>query len=184
MLGNFKEIESERLVLKKLSIYDLKDFYEYASNEFVGGSSTWKPHSSLEESRKILSIFLDEGEYLGIHHREDKKMIGILGLHPDPLRELDPSICRELGYGLNYNYWGRGYMTEACLGLLDYVFSEGGLELLTASTSIDNKKSQRIMEKLGMKKEGFIRYGWINYRDEVKDKYLASITRDEYFKLS
>lgn len=177
-----KKLETERLIIRKVDSSNLEDFYQYASNKAVGENSTWKPHSSRKESEDILNLFIKEDEYLGIHHKKDGKMIGILGLHSDPIRELEEHLCRELGYGLNYDYWNKGYMTEACFKILEYGFKELNLVIITATTSIINKKSQRVIEKIGMRKEGIIRYGWTNYKSEINHKYIASITREEYFK--
>lgn len=181
ILSDFKELETNRLILKKLSKNDLEDFYEYGRNPLVGSKSIWKPHENLRESGEILDEFIRDDEYIGIHHKNDEKLIGILGLHEDSSRKLDSKLSRELGYGINHKYWNSGYMTEACFRILKYLFVELGLEIITATTSIENKSSQRVMEKIGMKKEGIIRYGWINYKGDIKDKFIASIIRGEYF---
>lgn len=181
ILSEFNKIETKRLIIKKISEDDLEDFHEYAGNPLVGSKSLWKPHKNLQESKEILNGFLKDDEYLGIHHKNDKKLIGILGLHEDSSRKINSKLCRELGYGINYDYWNKGYMTEACLAILDWLFVHKNLEIITGTTSLENKSSQRVMEKIGMKKEGVIRYGWINYKGEIKDKFISSIKKDEYF---
>ncbi len=63
----------------------------------------------------------------------------------------------EIGYFLLPEYWGKGYATEIAKLLLEVGFSHIGLHRLCASCNIQNKNSEHIMKKIGMKKEGQIR---------------------------
>lgn len=173
-------LETERLILRPLAMEDLEDFYSYAGHREVGARSTWKPHESLEESREILREFVDSGEFFAIQHRQDGILIGVAGLHQDDIRSLGRDRCRELGYGLNYDYWGQGYMTEACRELVAYGFRELGIEILTAATSSGNRASQRVLEKLGLRLDGVLRLAWVNYKGDYRDKYCYSLLREEY----
>ena len=56
---------------------------------------------------------------------------------PDPKRE-NPQV-RMLGYWLDESYWGKGYMTEAVQGVLNYGFEELRLSLITATCYPHNK---------------------------------------------
>lgn len=173
-------IETKNLKLRPLKLSDLDDFYEYASNEKVGNNSTWKPHSSKEESLNILTSFVKDKEYLAIIDKKDKKLIGIIGFHEDPFRALGSDKLREIGYGLNYNYWDRGYMTEAASAAVDYIFSNTSIECLTAYTADFNKRSQRVIEKLGFFKEGILNKSWINYKGEVHSRYCYFLNKNSF----
>lgn len=175
-------LETDRLRLKALSREDLEDFYDYASNPSVGNSSLWKPHENLEESKNILEEFVLSEEFFGIHHKLDEKMIGIIGLHQDELRTLDKTVCREIGYGINYKYWNKGYMTEAASEVIRYGFEELNLKIMTGTTSKRNTRSQNVMTKLNMKKEGILRMGWQDYKGQLQDKYCYSILREEFLQ--
>jgi RimJ/RimL family protein N-acetyltransferase len=63
----------------------------------------------------------------------------------------------EIGYALGRAHRGRGYATEAARGLLAYAFAELGLHRVQATTSPDNRASWRVMERLGMRREGRLR---------------------------
>ena len=58
--ANGKIIETKRLILRPFAESDLSDFYEYASVEGVGERAGWKHHESIEESREILSKFIEK----------------------------------------------------------------------------------------------------------------------------
>ena len=53
-------LETERLILRPWTMNDLDDFYEYASQSGVGEMAGWKAHESIDESRKILTMFMKE----------------------------------------------------------------------------------------------------------------------------
>ncbi len=60
---------------------------------------------------------------------------------PIPKRE-NPQV-RMLGYWLDENYWGKGYMTESVQGVLKYGFEKLKLSLITATCYPHNKRSQK-----------------------------------------
>jgi len=87
----------------------------------------------------------------------------------------------EIGYFILPQYWGRGYAAEMGAVLVNYLFSDGVAQKLTASCHEDNKASEKIMIKLGMKKSE------VNERSRLKDgKYYDeicySLTVDEWMK--
>lgn len=51
-------IETQRLILRAWEEGDLEDLYEYARVDGVGQMADWLPHSSIEESKRILSLFI------------------------------------------------------------------------------------------------------------------------------
>ena len=59
-------LRTERLILRPWRMDDLNDFYEYASVDGVGQMAGWKPHESVEESRSILNMFINEKKTFAI----------------------------------------------------------------------------------------------------------------------
>lgn len=143
-------IVTDRLILRPWTIADLNDFYEYARVEDVGQMAGWLPHKSIEESRQILSSFIEQKKTFALELRESGKVIGSLGveeLRPDPVGE--GRFGRELGYVLNKDYWGRGLMPEAVKAVISYCFSELGMDYLTCGHFLRNQRSRRVIEKAG-----------------------------------
>ncbi|SHJ42233.1 Protein N-acetyltransferase, RimJ/RimL family [Dethiosulfatibacter aminovorans DSM 17477] len=145
-----KTIETERLILRQWKISDLEDFFEYAQNELVGPNAGWKPHSSINKSREIIKSFINGEEVYAIELKKTKKVIGSIGIHercPDPKnRDLKQ---REIGYVLNPDYWGNGYVPEAVDYLVEYCFKEMGLDIVWSGHFDFNKNSQKVSEKCG-----------------------------------
>ena len=75
--------------------------------------------------------------------------IGIVGLN-EPQDRLPCSPCIEIGWRLAYRHWGRGYATEAGNRALQFAFEELILNEVVAFTTLTNKRSREVMERLGM----------------------------------
>ncbi|MFX3673095.1 MAG: GNAT family N-acetyltransferase [Paenisporosarcina sp.] len=79
--------------------------------------------------------------------------IGVCGLiQRDFLKDVD------LGFGFLSKYWGMGYAYEAAQATLKYGIEQLGYHRIAGFTSLDNEKSANLLQKLGMKDEGKIRY--------------------------
>lgn len=177
-------IETERLRLRPWRMEDLQDFYNYARNPDVGPWAGWKPHESIDESREILSRWVNNTDEKDIKIAlEDKatgKVIGSIGIEPDGSR---PNIegSRSLGYVLSKDYWGQGLMTEAVSAAVDYAFRVLKLRLLTVTHYTINERSRRVIEKSGFTYEGTLRSGSTIYNGEERDLCCYSMRAWEYW---
>ncbi len=70
---------------------------------------------------------------------------------------MSPHSRAELGYWLGVPFWGQGYATEAAAALVDYGFRGLSLHKITASHFARNPASGRVMQKIGMTREGLLR---------------------------
>jgi RimJ/RimL family protein N-acetyltransferase len=74
---------------------------------------------------------------------------------------------------------GKGYSTEAVTIMLDYLFLSKNIVRIQAHTDAKNMASQKVLRKLGFKKEGAIRKS-VFARGEWRDRCLYSILREEW----
>ena len=79
-------------------------------------------------------------------------VIGVVGLEIDSLHER-----AELGYWIGKSWWGRGYCTEASAAVIEFGFECLGLNRIFAYHMVRNEASGRVMEKLGMRREGVLK---------------------------
>lgn len=96
-------------------------YNEYASVDGVGQMAGWLPHKTIDTSKEILNIFIEEKRTFAIEYQE--KAIGSLGIERYREKEypgLDGLLGRELGYVLSKDYWGRGIMPEAVKAVISY----------------------------------------------------------------
>ena len=144
-------IETPRLILRPWQESDLQDFYEYARVDGVGQMAGWLPHESIEKSRMILRMFMEEKKTLALELKENGKVIGSLGIERVPKEPEIPValLGREIGYVLSKDYWGRGLMPEAVEAVMEYCFRELHYDYLACAHFIRNSRSRRVIEKTG-----------------------------------
>src|SRR4030095_7756665 len=90
------------------------------------------------------------GYELALILKEEEKVIGGCGMQIVG----QTSTTAMIGYVLNRNYWNRGIMTEAANLLLEFGFGKLNLHRIYATCDTENTGSERIMQKLGMRREG------------------------------
>lgn len=98
----------------------------------------------------------------------DSKVIGGISGRVDVQNETG-----ELGYSIGRSYWGQGLMPEASETVVDWAFEELVLAKVLAGADLRNIGSQRVMEKLGMTREGVLRS---HGKSEVGNGLTTSIT--------
>lgn len=173
-----KTLETNRLLLRPFKRSDLEDFFEYARNPNVGPNAGWPPHKSIEDSERILKMFIEGDEVLAIELKANHKVIGSLGLHPDKLRTTEDA--KMLGYVLSEDYWGRGITTEAAKAVIRYAFEELGLNMVTVHHYDYNIRSRRVIDKCGFIYEGTLRHAIKLYNGNIYDLVCYSMTRGEW----
>lgn len=145
-------LETDRLLVRPWKQTDLQDFYEYARVDGVGQKAGWMPHTSIEESQKILNEFIEEKNVFAIQLKENEKVIGSLGLEKLSLDLGTPYTNmsgREVGYVLSKTYWGRGIMPEALKRVIQFCFEERHFDYLLCRHDVGNQQSRRVIEKCG-----------------------------------
>jgi len=176
-----KTLKTERLILREWKKGDWQDFYEYTKNPRVGPPAGWEPHSSPEMSKEILKKFMEQDETWAIVLKEEKKVIGSIGLHKDEKR---PEINgKMLGYALSEDYWGHGLMTEAAKEVIRFAFLHEKLDILSVYHYPYNERSCRVIEKCGFVREGVLRACSKIYNGTVLDNVCYSMLRSEYKQL-
>lgn len=176
-----KTIETERLILRDWNVEDVDDLYEYARNPNVGPHGGWKPHESKTESLEIMqTLFINEYDSWAIVFKENGKVIGSIGYEDDTKR---PGInCKELGYAMSEDYWGKGIMTEAAKAAIRCGFDEMGLDMVSIYRNPLNERSGRVIDKCGFTYEGILRQANKVYDGSIRDVSCYSMTKEEYKK--
>lgn len=149
-------IKTERLILRPFVESDVADAYEYLHEPMVHCFEDMRTNSLAEAKEAVLERAKDSEYYFAIVLKENGKVIGEIFAHPEgdghPGNNCDTfSPC----WMLNSEYHGKGYAYEAALAYFDYLFNQKGARRLYAYTEDYNIASQKLCEKLGMRREGF-----------------------------
>lgn len=171
------------MILREFKEDDLEEVHEYASDPEVTKYMVWGENSK-EQSREFTaeSIKEQKGEVrknydLAITLKSNR-LIGACGIDDIKLRNKKG----ELGYCLNKKYWGKGYATETAEALLKLGFDDLELHRIHARCDTRNKKSEKVLERIGMKREGVLReHKMIDGR--WRSSYIYSILKSEYSEI-
>ncbi|WP_052380200.1 MULTISPECIES: GNAT family N-acetyltransferase [unclassified Pseudoalteromonas] len=151
-------IETPRLIIRCMKMSDLSDSFEHRScadvNKFITVPLTYE-QTKVRLEQAVKPWYANENEKLGlaIELKKEKKLIGELMFKYTNLA----SSVGEVGYRLNNQYQKCGYAFEAVHALYSHLFQQMNVHKLTAQCLVDNDASWKLMEKLGMKKEGTLR---------------------------
>ena len=142
-------LETARLILRPFRLDDAEAMFAgWTGDDEVTKYLTWPTHRSVEDTKALLARWVAEYERperlnFAIELKEEgNKLIGGI----DVVHYVDG--VPVIGYNLSRAYWNRGYMTEACRRLLDYLFSQGYAEVRIAAM-VENVGSRRVIEKCG-----------------------------------
>jgi ribosomal-protein-alanine N-acetyltransferase len=173
-------IVTERLVLRRYTHDDIPDVLALARQHSVAGKFSQTIQATEEGVRAYIDwqnssqpFERDKVFELAIERREDGKVIGLVGM----IRE-DPGQA-EIGWAIGVEHRGQGYATEAARALMDYGFTSLGLHRIHADASTDNIASWRIMERLGMRREGLLRQA-VYEGGKWLDRYIYGMLADEW----
>jgi [ribosomal protein S5]-alanine N-acetyltransferase len=158
---NFKDfpgLVSERLIIRKITLNDANDIFEFTSLPETSEILTWYPHTTLQVTSSFIKSIIEkyeknEASQWAIELKNEKKVIGIAGFI-----QFFPEHNRgEIAYVLSPVHQNRGYMTEALMMVLNYGFNNLKMNRIEAKCEINNSSSERVLLKIGMQPEGCFR---------------------------
>ncbi len=173
-------LTTERLILRWLDERDAAAQYAIYSDEIAmryWSCSAWtdmsQAHASIAQS--VEGYRNGSGLRLAIELRETGAMIGNFNLYAFS----DSNRRCDVGYALNREYWGKGYLGEAMTAALDYAFKELDLNRIEADIDPRNDASARLLERKAFQKEGYMRERWI-VNGEICDTIFYGLLRREW----
>ena len=179
VLKDLPTLETERLILRKMTLEDAEAIFAYASDPEVSRYTLWETHRSIKDSRAFLELEVSKRESggepdWGIVYKGDHRFVGTCGIV-----SWEPHHARaEIGYALSKEYWGRNLMPEAARAMIRFGFERMSLNRIEARCIAENAASARVMEKAGMTHEGTLRQ-----RELIKGAYrdieVYAILREE-----
>ena len=182
IFSDIPPMATERLILRKLLPKDYQDMYEYASNENTVRYLAWESHRTIAFTKnytKFLQKQYKDGLYYdwAVTLKSSGKMIGTCGF-----TSLAPEHQRgEIGYVISPEFWGMGIAKEAAEAVIRFGFEQMDLHRIEAKFIVGNDASERVMQKLGMQKDGVFR-DYMFVKGLFRDICFYSITAEEYFK--
>jgi len=171
-------IETERLRLRPFELGDVSDVLSYAQDPEWARylRALPRPYERGDAERFIArQLLLDRATHPTWAIEYEGTVIGGINFRLNVEHR-----SAELGYSVARSLWNRGLCTEAARAVIDHAFStHEGLNRVHARADDQNKASQRVMEKVGMVKEGVLRLNRVE-GGEAFDEACYSILRAEW----
>jgi len=171
------ELRGARVVLREFRETDLTSIRVYASDPEVHRYMVWlvdEPADSVAWLRRV-DVMARDQERTEYHLAVDVDGEHVGGAH----LELEGGGQAQLGYVLRRDVWGQGLGPEAAGLACELAFETLGIKRIYARCDPRNTASSRVMEKLGMRREGFIlNHLWI--ANEWRDSHLYGLVREEW----
>ncbi len=171
-----ERIETSRLIVRRNVEGDAEAiFHEYAQDAEVTRYLIWSPHRDVAETRAFMQRCSEVWKAgtafpYAIVRKDDNTLMGMIELRLDGHRA-------EFGYVLARPYWGNGFVPEALAAIMEWVSSQPRIHRVWAYCDVENRASQRVLEKAGMEREGVVRR-WApapNVSDTPRDCYFYSL---------
>ena len=173
-------LETERLLLRPFQLSDASDVQRLAGNWAIADTTMNVPHpyedGMAEAWISTHQPRFEAGELavFAITFKADRELVGAVGLQVD--RSFDRA---NLGYWIGEPFWGLGYCTEAATSIVEYGFAELKLQRMYAQHFARNPASGRVLQKIGMSKEGTARQH-IKKWGKFEDLVLYGLLRNEW----
>ena len=178
--AHLPDVDTPRLRLRRLTMGDAADMYEYSQDLEVARHVLWDAHVHIADTKAYLRYAMrqyrnGEPASWGIEHKQLRKLIGTIGFMWIQ-REHNSA---EVGYSLSRSFWNQGLMTEALHATLEVGFGELLLHRIEAQHETTNPASGVVMRKVGMNHEGTLR-GRLYNKGRYVDVNLYAILRQDF----
>lgn len=180
MTSSQPTLETERLILRPFVLSDAPEVQRLAGDREIAATTTNVPHPYEEGmAEEWIASHRERFESgtlaaFAIVVREGNTLVGAISL------TIQGKHARaELGYWLGKVYWNRGFCTEAARAVVRYGFQTLGLNRIHASHFARNPASGRVMEKVGMTREGCLRQH-VRKWDAFEDLVIYGIVKGEH----
>lgn len=174
-------IETNNLIIRKFTPDDWKDLSEILTDKDV---VYYEPYNifTVEQCKNEAINFSQSDNFFAVVLKSDNKVIGKIYFNNE--HHFDTF---ELGYTFNAKYQGLRYAKESSLAIMDYAFKNFNARRIIAYADTTNERSWRLLERLGMRREGYHKATSYKFVDESnnpiwQDMFSYAILKDEFYK--
>jgi RimJ/RimL family protein N-acetyltransferase len=174
-------LHTPRLHLREFVNEDFDDVYTYESDPEMVKYVAYGPYS-LEECQRDLQWHVEHQQatprhvfHLALELAVKGCVIGWCGVQFARRDHYEA----EIGYALHRDFWGQGLMTEAARAVVQHSFSALGVQRVFAECRPENVGSIRVLEKLGMAREGHLRQN-LSFKGRTWDTLIFGLLKNEW----
>ncbi|TDL61402.1 N-acetyltransferase [Paenibacillus amylolyticus] len=150
-------LKTNRLILRNFTVTDAAGLLEYTANPRVNCFMDQRI-LTLEDAAAEVAKRSSDDSHIAVCLKDSNELIGeLFGMREDRDSDTDKdsnSDTYSIGWNFNGRYEGKGYASESANAFIENLFMEQGIRRLYAYVEDDNFRSQKLCEKLGMRREG------------------------------
>lgn len=150
-------LKTNRLILRNFTVTDAAGLLEYTANPRVNCFMDQQISTLEDAAAEVLKRSTDDS-HIAVCLKDSNELIGeLFGMREDRDSDTDKdsnSDTYSIGWNFNGRYEGKGYASESANAFIEHLFKEQGIRRLYAYVEDDNFRSQKLCEKLGMRREG------------------------------
>lgn len=181
-------LETKRLLLRPPKISDWKDIVEgvkdlgvskylaVVPHPYTKKDALWFINDSLKKWRKK-----EKNNYrFFIELKSEKKVIGVTDIHginyQDKVAKTGSWIARK--------YWRKGYILEAKIAVMDFIFNKLKMRKIETEAFVVNKASNHMQKRLGFRCEGTkIKTTIAKSTGKIHDAHMYGLLKEEWVKV-
>lgn len=186
-----QNLETNRLILRNFTATDAAGLLEYTANPRV---NCFMDHriSTLEDAAAEVAKRSNDDSQIAVCLKDSNELIGeLFGMREDRDSDTDKdanSDTYSIGWNFNDRFEGKGYASESAHAFIEHLFMEQGIRRVYAYVEDDNYRSQKLCEKLGMRREGlFLEFiSFVNNEDgtpKYENTYQYALLKKEWLAL-
>jgi ribosomal-protein-alanine N-acetyltransferase len=154
--------DSKEIYFESISLTGLDEMHKYSTNDKFYEFFEFNVFKSKTETEQYLKKLINrtklidgdiQAMYWFVRLKEDSKLLGSAAL----VNINQNRKSAEIGYGIDPNYWGKGYVLLLQNALIRYTFESLGLNRLHGITMVNNERTISSIYAAGFKKEGILR---------------------------
>lgn len=169
------------LTLRRLRHTDFSDLLAYYSDPEVARYQQWEPMSA----EQVAMIIENQGGVLPGDSGVPLILAAVLDAEDRVIGDCSLTITNsddrqaEIGFVFHPEYQGRGFATRVVHAALGYAFQSLEMHRVVAATDVRNERSWRLLQRVGMRREGHCRH--CSYtKGQWVDDYLYAMLEDEW----
>lgn len=174
-----ERIETERLVMRMPRLADAQSIFGgYAQDAEVTRYLTWQPHNDVLETEHFLAGCTAAWDQAArfpwvVTLKAGGDLLGMVEIRVNGFKA-------DVGYVLARRWWGRGLATEALRPVVGWAMGQPGIYRVWALCDLENVASARVLEKVGMEREGVLRRNMLhpNVSSEPRDSCCYAIAKE------
>ncbi|HEA28986.1 MAG TPA: N-acetyltransferase [Leeuwenhoekiella sp.] len=150
-------LSTSRLTLQRIAESDLKNIHELHSLPETDQYNTLGIPKNIDETKTIVESWVAGNSdnkqthfTFKVELNSSRQFIGLIAINLGKPKFKNA----EIWYKFHSDFWGKGYATEAVNKILDFGFNELHLHRIGAGCAVNNLGSIKVLEKVGMTREG------------------------------